>query len=119
MNFEQIIFSNDARTFRWYYSKLQILSRQKSFIIDFSTPRVLRQLTEPRGAQSVYLVARGIEERWQSSLGGLNRSELRPLLHQFFTEKADRSIDCSRARRRRRAHFPAEKLLISRRVTSH
>lgn len=49
---------------------------------------------------SVVSVVRAIEERWQSSLGGVNRSELHPLLHQFFTKKAetDRSIRCARAR---------------------
>lgn len=40
---------------------------------------------------------RVIEERWQSSLGGLNRLELRSLFHQFFTKNPiDRSIAFAR-----------------------
>lgn len=39
--------------FQWYYLKLKILPRQKLFIKNFSTPRVLKQLTVSRSAQNV------------------------------------------------------------------
>jgi len=97
MRFDRIIHSNNARKFQWYYSKLQILSRRKSFITDFSTPRVLRQLIEP-SAQSVGISSRTIEERGNQVSADLIASNCARYFINF--SRKSQSIDCSRAKRR-------------------
>lgn len=90
------------------------------FIADFSTPKVLRQLTEPRSRQSVYPVARECV-RSKSDGNQVSADLIASNCARYFINfsRKTRSIDRPRARRRGPRIFPAERLLISRRVTSH